>query len=206
MIHSFSLLFGVFLISACQKKTEQVETNRDVEIPVVIDPHKALESKALELHRFAQEAGYSTEEAILIDFSRHSGQNRYFIWDFQKNKPEYEGLVAHGHCQSPEASETVVFSNVEGSNCSAEGKYGIGQKYEGQFGTAYKLNGLEDSNSAAFKRYIVMHGHDCVPDTQQSSSICQSEGCPTLSPEMMKTAIKVIDGSEKPILMWIFKA
>ena len=104
------------------------------------------------------------------------------------------------------ASETVVFSNVEGSNCSAEGKYGIGQKYEGQFGTAYKLNGLEDSNSAAFKRYIVMHGHDCVPDTQQSSSICQSEGCPTLSPEMMKTAIKVIDGSEKPILMWIFKA
>jgi len=207
------LLFSILvttLFSACQKRADQSEGTQSVDMvkPVEaksIEPGVELEQKAVELLEFASQKGQSTQTAILIDLSRHSGQNRFFIWDLQANKALHEGLVAHGHCKSGFYDETVTFSNTVNSTCSSEGKYSIGERYLGQYGEAYKLHGLEESNSAAFERFIVMHGHDCVPDKPRSASICNSEGCPTLSPAMMKTAIEVIDKSEKPMLMWIFK-
>jgi hypothetical protein len=39
-----------------------------------------------------------------------------------------------------------------GCGCTALGKYKIGDKYKGRFGTAYKLLGLDSSNNNAFKK------------------------------------------------------
>ena len=97
------------------------------------------------------------------------------------------------------------FSNVLGSNCSSEGKYIIGNKYSGVFGTAYKLHGLDSTNSNAFSRFVVLHSHSCVPDEEQEDDICASEGCPTVSPITLKILEPYLDNASKPILLWIYK-
>ena len=188
-----SLMVGFVLgvgVSACQKQVERADAVLHVEPPhpeIETDP---LLEKAAELRSFAEEKGYSTEVAFLVDLSQHSGQHRFYVWDFHTESARHKGLVAHGHCRNDENPEQVVFSNQVDSNCSSEGMYRIGTKYNGQFGTAFKLHGLQESNSAAFERFIVMHAHDCVPDSPQSEAICYSEGCPTLSPEMLQTVVK----------------
>ena len=112
--------------------------------------------------------------------------------------------MAHGHCKKQLIE--VEFSNVEGSNCSSEGKYAIGEKYTGKFGTSFKLKGLDSSNNNAYSRYIVLHSHSCVPDEESFLPICPSEGCPTVSPNMLQRLEGLIDNSEKPILIWIYKS
>ena len=212
----FGFLLAALTLS-CQKKAESVEapptvpSSSTVEKSAPADSSStkkiddSLKNRALALLEFASNTDHSTQTAILIDLSRHSGENRFFVWDFQSNKPVHQSLVAHGHCRSEKDPEEVVFSNVVDSNCSSRGKYSIGARYMGKYGLSYKLHGLDESNSAAFERFIVMHGHECVPDRPQSDPICYSEGCPTLSPSMINTVMTVIDNSDKPILMWIFK-
>jgi hypothetical protein len=33
-----------------------------------------------------------------------------------------------------------------------------------------------------FKRFVVLHAHECVPETEIKDDICQSDGCPTVAP------------------------
>jgi hypothetical protein len=70
---------------------------------------------------------------------------------------------------------------------------------------AYKLHGQDSTNSNAFKRYVVLHAHECVPAGEVDPyPICQSDGCPTVSPAYLKKLAATIDGSPRPILLWIF--
>ena len=162
-----------------------------------------MQQKALKLQTYATENGYNTELSILIDMSVFSGNTRLFVWDHSKGEAIHTGLVSHGHCQKNVTE--VEFSNVEGSNCSSEGRYAIDFKYTGQFGESYKLIGLDSTNDQAFNRYIVFHSHECVPDDEQTLPICPSEGCPTVSPTLLDDLKPIIDASTKPILMWIYK-
>jgi hypothetical protein len=85
------------------------------------------------------------------------------------------------------------------------GKYKIGIPYQGRFGLAYKLYGLEKTNNKAFERYVVLHSHDCVPNTEVADEICQSDGCPTISPSYLQYLKPIIDESKKPVLLWIYE-
>src|SRR5690606_10981001 len=94
------------------------------------------------------------------------------------------GLVAHGEGNS--SYSKFKFSNKIGSNSTSLGRYKIGESYHGQFGLAYKLYGLDETNSNAFKRYVVLHSHQCVPSEPVAPlPICMSQGCPTVSPEFL---------------------
>jgi hypothetical protein len=117
---------------------------------------------------------------------------------------ELAGLVAHGSGLTN--TDNIVFSNEPGSYCSSVGKYRIGASYYGQFGLAYKLYGLESTNNNAFERFVVLHAHDCVPEKEvYPLSICESWGCPTVSPGFLDKLAGYIDHSDKSILMWIYK-
>ncbi len=83
--------------------------------------------------------------------------------------------------------------------------YSIGIPYTGRFGPAYKLHGLEASNRTAFERFVVLHGHQCVPATETGDEICQSDGCPTVAPAFLKVLGPLIRKSAKPVLLWIFE-
>lgn len=163
-----------------------------------------LKKKALSIKQFAGDKGYSTDYGFLIDMSLPSGKNRFFIYDLQQDSIVHAGLVAHGNCRSG-FLEHPVFSNVPECGCSSVGKYRIGYPYEGQFGKAFKLHGLDTTNSNAFKRTIVLHAYDCVPDEETyPQPICNSLGCPMTSHTFLSAAAEIIENSKKPILLSIY--
>ncbi len=154
--------------------------------------------------KFAKNNGYNQHLGILINLKKHSGSNRLFLVDLDSQKIIVYGLCCHGKGKSG-YNENTSFSNTIGGNYSSEGFYKIGYKYNGTFGTAYKLYGLCETNCNAFDRFVVLHGHPCVPSSPVPVSICQSLGCPTLAPEVLKKLEPYLDKSGKPILIWIFK-
>ncbi len=133
-----------------------------------------------------------------------SGTNRFFVYDMQADSVVASMLVAHGSCNAAFARD-AVFSNEVGCGCSAAGRYRIGNKYQGRFGTAYKLYGLDSSNNNAFRRNIVLHGYTDIPAGETTPlPICNSLGCPMVAPELLTMLSKKIDGSGRPVLLWIF--
>jgi hypothetical protein len=64
--------------------------------------------------------------------------------------------------------------------------------------------GLESSNSNAFNRSIILHGMSCIPYDESEAPICQSEGCPSLSPAFLKEIAPIISSRNKPMLLWVF--
>jgi hypothetical protein len=148
--------------------------------------------------------GFNTHLCFLADMRLPSGKNRFFVCDLDKDSLILSGLVAHG-CGGSTFSATPTFSNVNGSSCTALGRYRVGYPYQGQFGRAYKLYGLDSSNDQAFARNIVLHSYAAVPAAETNPyPICNSRGCPMVSPAFFQQLQALIDGSKKPILLWIF--
>jgi len=160
-------------------------------------------SKATEAKTFAKQNGYNVNTCFLIDMSVSSGKNRFYIYDIAKDTIQSSGLVTHGRCNEMWL-EGRKYSNVPGGGCSSLGKYKVGYSYNGTFGLAFKLYGLDKTNSNAFKRYVVLHSHECVPESEVQDEICQSDGCPTVSPNFLQELKPIIKGSSKPILLWVF--
>ena len=164
---------------------------------------KKLERKAFSLRQYAKENHYNSERCFLVDMSIASGKPRFFVYNLAKDSVEKSGLVTHG-MGGPGGG--IEYSNTEGSNCTSKGRYSIGQSYNGRFGLAFKLHGLDKTNSNAFKRFVVLHAHDCVPDAAvYPVPICESQGCPTVSPAFLQELKVHIEQSEKPVLLTIFE-
>lgn len=207
MTRTFPLFFLFFLLAACrEKKPAGIKTSRREPaeaLPAGMNEIR-LRDRAARLKAYAATHRYNTRYAFFIDFSVFSGKRRFVLYDLEKDTILSRSLVAHG--QGPDfRTEAVAFSNEKASHCSSLGKYSIGGKYEGRFGTAYKLHGLEETNSKAFERFVVLHAHDCVPSVEGSEGICRSDGCPTLNPVYFKTIQPYLDRSARPVLLWIYR-
>lgn len=175
------------------------ETNHPLNYKVYLK----LQARAIEAKAFAQKNKFNTSFCFLIDMSLPSGQKRFFIYDLQKDSIQNAGLVTHGRCNQ-EWLEGRKYSNTIGCGCTSLGRYKIGQAYKGRFGLAFKLYGLDKTNDNAFKRFVVLHSHECVPEMDVSTEICQSDGCPTVSPGFLQQLETPIKRSGKPVLLWIF--
>lgn len=171
----------------------------EIESPALINA-----SKLALARQYVIKNGYNAEECFLADMSVPSGAPRFYVYNFTKEKIVASGLVTHGHCNTF-GILPIRYTNTPNSNCTSLGKYKIGKKYYGRFGLAYKLHGLDSTNSNAFKRYIVLHSHECVPDEASTDEICQSEGCPTVSINFLKKLSVIIDNSSKPVLLWMYR-
>jgi L,D-transpeptidase catalytic domain len=178
-----------------QKQTSYTTTDKTT---------KKLEQKVAEAKQFVQRKGYNENVCFLIDISLPSGQNRFFIYDLSNDSLQSQGLVAHGNCFE-NWLEGRRYSNTVGSGCTSLGKYKIGIHYIGKFGYSYKLHGLDSSNNNAFERTVVLHSHSCIPETEIADEICQSNGCPTVSPGFLEELKKIINTSKKPVMLWIYE-
>lgn len=156
------------------------------------------------IETYALAGNYNNHYCFLVDMKLSSGRNRFFIYDLKNDSVLNAGLVTHGS-GSDYGDGKLYFSNTPGSNCTSLGKYKIGDAYNGKFGLAYKLYGLDITNNQAFNRSIVLHSHSCVPDNEViPREICRSLGCPTVSPVFLTVLKAYLDKTEKPILLWIF--
>ncbi len=164
-----------------------------------------LKSIGDEAKSFVSANGYNKSFCFLLDMRLGSGRNRFFVYDLVHDSIVMAGLVAHGSCNTDFLMQ-AKFSNTPGCGCSAKGKYKVGYKYSGRFGTAYKLYGLDTSNSNAFDRYIVLHSYYMVPDKETTPlPICNSLGCAMVSDNFIKKLAVKLDASKKPVLLWMFE-
>ena len=163
-----------------------------------------LKVKAGDVRKFVTSKGFNTTICFLIDMSLPSGQNRFFVYNLKKDTLYNSGLVTHGRCNQSWL-EGRKYGNTVGCGCSSLGKYKIGNPYHGKFGLAFKLHGLDKTNDKAFDRFVVLHAHECVPETAIEDEICQSDGCPTVAPGFLQQLKPIITASSKPVLLWIFE-
>lgn len=166
---------------------------------------KKIIGKGTALEAYAKANNYNTEICFLIDMKIESGKNRFFIYDMKKDSVLSSSLVTHGRCNE-DWLKGRKYGNEVGCGCTSLGKYKVGNPYQGRFGLAYKLYGLDATNNNAFKRFVVLHSHECVPNNEVDPyPICQSDGCPTVSATFLKKLAGILDGSKKPVLLYIYE-
>lgn len=147
---------------------------------------------------------YNKRFAFFIDMKIPSGKNRFFVYDLKNNKITDKGIVAHGSGSETGIKGKLKFSNSQNSLSTSLGKYYIGNSYNGKFGKAYKLYGLDKTNSNAFERNIVFHHYYDVPYEEKEAYICNSFGCPMVNKKYFERIAKIIDHSESSIVMSIY--
>ncbi len=147
---------------------------------------------------------YNSKIAFFVDMKIPSGKNRFFVYDLVNNKILDQGLVAHGCGSETGVKGSLKFSNEPNSNCTSLGRYSIGKNYKGIFGKAYRLTGLDETNSKALERAIVLHHYSAVPYEEQDHYISRSHGCPMVNEQFFKRIEKIIDTSKSNILLNIY--
>lgn len=191
MMKHFIFLF-LTLISCSKAESQQLNSLR---IPQI---------RISEVKNYIKGKEYNQELAVFINFKIPSGKYRYFIYNLKNNTIVQQAVVSHGSGSVIPRSEALKFSNVEGSYQSSLGKYAIGESYMGKFGKAYRLSGLDSTNSNAMQRAIVLHSYGCISDTESQTPACLSLGCPMLSVNAFNETAKYIDQSKKPIILYAF--
>jgi len=189
---------GIFI----NKRSEPPPAGNEAVRPAYVS---SFTNKASTVRKFALDKDFSTSYCFLVDMSIHSGRKRFFVYDLERNTVIMSGLVSHGSCNGV-FQDHAQFSNTPGENCTSQGKYKVGEKYVGQYGKSYRLYGLENTNSNAYKRAIVLHSYSCIPDQEIYPRVtCNSSGCAGVSQAFFEKLSSIIDRSKKPIVLWIYK-
>lgn len=175
------------------------------EIGLLSSDDKRIEFQIADLKKLINKnPQYNNKIAFFVDMKIPSGKNRFFVYDLKADKIIDKGLVAHGSGSETGTKGKLRFSNVPNSLSTSLGKYYIGKHYYGKFGRAYKLYGLDETNSNAFKRDIVFHYYYDVPYEEKDGYICNSFGCPMVNKKYFDRISRLIDSSESNILMSIY--
>lgn len=205
-----AIILLVGLVSFLIYKPDRAESEMNLGCKTVEEQEAAskLRAKADSAFKYCQAKGFNTQYCILVDFSIHSGKQRFFVWDFKNKAIKYSSLCCHGYGQKSTQIKPV-FSNVDGSYCSSLGKYKIGARAYSKWGINihYKLHGLENTNNNAFKRFVVLHSHAPVADKDiypKHLPLGWSQGCPVINNNAMKQVDKMLKSATKPILLWIY--
>lgn len=142
---------------------------------------KDLDERAEEALEYCKENGYSTDYCLLVDYGRHSGRVRFFIWDFNKGKPILKSLCAHGYGKGSTARKPV-FSNEPGSFCSSLGHYRVGKEKTIKFSDLVCQGGYNDESyygyssgyNDSLSAYNNSYYNDALDFDQQSEDFWES--------------------------------
>lgn len=133
-----------------------------------------------------------TEYLTVIDMSRSANEPRFFVISLTEKRVEHKSVVAHGRNSGGEFARH--FSNKEGSFKTSLGFYRTAETYRGKHGLSLRLDGLEDSNSNARNRAIVIHAADYVSQNfiKKFGRLGRSLGCPSLPKEGYNQIVETI--------------
>lgn len=162
--------------------------------------------RASRLHEFCCERGYNRRIALFVDLSRHSGKRRFVVWDFESQRAILACPVSHGSgsSESHQRSAYASFSNEDGSHLSSLGRALVAERYEGRYGIAYRLDGLDASNSNLRPRCVVLHGWEHTTSYPiWPRATVGSFGCPVLSRRRM-AEVDALLMNESGVVLEIF--
>ena len=129
----------------------------------------------------------------IIDYTKPSNVERFFVLDLDKRKITYSTYVTHG--KNSGLTSALNFSNNKNSYMSSLGFYVTNDSYVGSNGYSLRLKGLEAGiNSNALSRNIVVHGADYAePDfIEKYGFLGRSEGCPAIPTTISRDVIDSI--------------
>ena len=134
--------------------------------------------------------------AGIADFGVHSANKRFHFANLE-NGTVRSFFVTHGMGSDPDHDGWLnSYSNVPDSLATSRGNYISWEWYVGRFGTSIRLGGLEDSNSNAFPRAIVMHRADYATQAHVDrwGKLGRSNGCFAMGPDDFSEALIHLSG------------
>ena len=130
---------------------------------------------------------------IIIDYTKPSNEERFYVLDLNKKKLVYSTRVAHSKNSGLEIP--LEFSDDPNSYQSSLGFFITLGEYNGAYGYSLRLKGLEENiNANAEDRAIVIHGGDIVEDEyiKKFGFAGRSLGCPVLPHSLTRPVIDFI--------------
>lgn len=143
-----------------------------------------------------------TKDFIVVDLSRFSGLDRFWIVDTATGAVE-KHKTAHGDGSDPDHDGyATLFGNVEGSHMSSLGYYLTAEIYDGTHPHSMRLDGLsvdgspnDMANTNVRDRYIVVHEAAYVDDSTMAKS-GRSNGCLVLDDAIEAAVVdRIHDGT-----------
>ncbi|MEE4154260.1 MAG: murein L,D-transpeptidase catalytic domain family protein [Erythrobacter sp.] len=153
------------------------------------------EIAARELAR-AGDAIWKRDIVGIADYGLHSAERRFHFVNLDREEVQ-SFHVSHGTGSDPEHDGWLnQFSNVEGSNASSRGAYVTWEWYQGRYGTSVRLGGLDATNDAALRRYIVMHRAEYAEPSHidRWGRLGRSNGCFAMGEEQFRIALLNLSG------------
>lgn len=130
---------------------------------------------------------------VIIDYSKPSNEERFYVLDLNKKKLVYSTRVAHSKNSGLEIP--LEFSDDPNSYQSSLGFFLTLGEYNGAYGYSLRLKGLEENiNANAESRAIVIHGGNIVDDEyiKKFGFAGRSLGCPVLPAALTKEIVNYI--------------
>lgn len=123
----------------------------------------------------------NTDVLTIADYSQSSSNKRLYVIDITNMQLLFNTYVSHGKNSGNEFANS--FSNEKDSNKSSIGFLITGEVYFGNYGTALRLDGVENGiNDNVRSRDIVFHGSNYVNEQRiaERGTIARSLGCPAV--------------------------
>ncbi|WP_159038437.1 murein L,D-transpeptidase catalytic domain family protein [Brumimicrobium mesophilum] len=161
-------------------------------------------SNGLKGYYVLKEKGSLKQENVLtiVDFTQHSSKERMYLIDMNSFKVIKRSLCSHG--KNTGSAMATQFSNTNGSLQSSLGFFLTAETYSGKFDYAMRLDGLENVNSRARERGIVVHGANYATTSfleRNGGVLGRSYGCPALPKE---EASEIIDEIKEGSCFFIY--
>jgi hypothetical protein len=148
-----------------------------IAIDPFIDPRMVARARAaFDRHRSALT---HIDVVGIADFTKPSSESRFYLLDTNSGRVTRH-LVAHGRGSDPSHTGFLQrFSNQVNSEASSNGAYVVGDYYPGHYGRSMRVRGLDDSNSNAESRAIVVHSAWYAEPSVLAGNgrLGRSEGC-----------------------------
>lgn len=156
---------------------------------------KVLAAAAREKDRVAAQL-WRTDLVGLADFALPSSEPRFHFANLE-NGTVRSFYVSHGKGSDREHDGWLkMFSNVPGSEATSRGAYLTCEWYNGKYGTSIRLVGLDEDNSLALPRAIVVHPAKYADPAMigRWGKLGRSEGCFAMAPEQFNEALWHLSG------------
>ncbi len=127
----------------------------------------------------------------IADFGLHASARRFHVVDLE-NESVRSFFVTHGEGSDQDNDGWLeAYSNVPNSYATSRGAYRTRHWYTGRYGTSMRLDGLDDTNSNALDRAIVMHAADYASPAhvKQWGRVGRSQGCLAMDRAEFKAAL-----------------
>lgn len=132
----------------------------------------------------------------ICDYGVHSARQRFYLVNMRLEEVT-AFHVSHGSGSDRNHDGWLEsYSNQEGSHATSRGAYVTWEWYQGKYGTSVRLGGLDASNEAALRRYIVMHRAAYAEPShlQRWGKMGRSQGCFVFGSEDFRQVLLNLSG------------